>query len=294
MNVMARFAFDAIGTSWEIDTAAPLAAPVRQDLLNRIEQFDAAYSRFRPDSLVSRVAAADRGGSFEFPEDAVRLFDFYDRLHGVSDGAVDPLVGRDLELLGYDADYSLRHDPLTIARYAHERRNWAGDIRRQGSVITTRRSAVIDVGAAGKGYLVDIIADMLRANGIEAFVVDGGGDIVHAGPEPLDIGLEHPSEPDLVIGLVHLKDQALCASAINRRSWGPFHHIVDGRTGLPVRDVIATWVAADDAMTADGIATALFFTPPDRLAAAFQFSFVRMFADGRADISPNFNGELFT
>ncbi|WP_454622070.1 FAD:protein FMN transferase [Bradyrhizobium cenepequi] len=291
---MFKFEFNAIGTRWEIDTSRPLAPSLRQAILKRIEDFDTAYSRFRPDSLVARIAAAADGGSFRFPEDAPALFELYDRLHAATSGAVDPLIGRDLELLGYDRHYSLTHDPIAIERHSHARPSWEVDIQRQGSVVVTERSVVIDVGAAGKGYLVDIVAEMLRNEGIHAFVVDGSGDLIHAGSEPLDIGLEHPSDPTLAIGVARLKRRALCASASNRRAWGPFHHVVDGRTGVPVHDVIATWVVADDALTADGLATALFFTPAGDLAASFEFSCVRMFADGRAEISPNFDGELFT
>ena len=58
--------------------------------------------------------------------------------------------------------------------------------------------------------------------------------------------------------------------------------------------MVATWVVADDAATADGLATALFFVPAERLTPAFRFSWVRMFADGRAEVSADFDGELFT
>ncbi|CAE6859950.1 FAD:protein FMN transferase [Paraburkholderia domus] len=291
---MSRFEFDAIGTSWEIDTPKPLVASVQQRILDRIERFESSFSRFRADSLVARIAAADTGGRFEFPDDAVALFALYDRLHAATGGAVDPLVGRDLELLGYDRTYSLQHDPLAIGRNSQERHNWREDVVRHESRIATRRPIVVDVGAAGNGYLVDIVADILRNEGHDAFVVDGSGDLLHAGRETLDVGLEHPSDPGLVIGVAHLTGRALCASAVNRRARGSFHHVVDGRTGVPVRDVIATWVTADDAMTADGLATALFFGPTERLVASFRFSCVRMFADGRMEMSPNFDGELYT
>ncbi len=72
------------------------------------------------------------------------------------------------------------------------------------------------------------------------------------------------------------------------------HHVLDAQTGVPVPDVVATWVVADDAATADGLATALFFTGPEHLAKVFRFSYVRMFADGRAEISQDVNGELFS
>jgi len=290
---MFRFEFEAIGTGWQIETPEPLDADLKHRILERIEQFSAIYSRFRNDSLISRIAAAEDGDRFDFPTDAAKLFDLYDRLHGVTDGAVDPLVGRDLELLGYDAEYSLRHDPLAIARHSQIRPRWPVDVIRDGCRIVTRRPLVIDVGAAGKGYLVDIVAAMLRIAGQDVFVVDASGDLRHSGPEPLEIGLEHPSDPQLAIGTVRLSGRSLCASATTRRAWGQFHHVIDGRTGVPVREVVATWVIADDALTADGLATALFFAPAERLAEAFDFQFVRMFADGRAEISRNFDGELF-
>ena len=48
-----------------------------------------------------------------------------------------------------------------------------------------------------------------------------------------------------------------------------------------------------DLKSADGLATALFFTGADRLAAAFRFEYVLMRADGRAEESSGFPGELF-
>jgi thiamine biosynthesis lipoprotein len=109
------------------------------------------------------------------------------------------------------------------------------------------------------------------------------------------VGLEHPLDPKLIVGVARLRNSSLCASAVNRRAWGDgLHHMVDGRTGRPVTDVIATWVVSNDTATADGLATALFFAPASRLTERFDFSFVRMFADGSAEMSENFEGEVFT
>ncbi len=85
-----RFAFDAIGTRWAIETPQPIMEPLRQIILARAEAFDATWSRFREDSLVSEIARADRGGRFRFPVEAHRLFDLYDELHAATAGAVDP------------------------------------------------------------------------------------------------------------------------------------------------------------------------------------------------------------
>lgn len=291
------FTFEAIGTQWEIETYKPLTRRLQQCILNRIQQFDATYSRFCPDSLVSQVAAASNGGCFDFPDDSLALFDLYERLHTATAGAVDPLVGRDLELLGYDQTYSLMPASDLVRAEAHDqgRATWSKDIIRDGTSLITRRPLAIDVGAAGKGYLVDIISEILGEAGFIQFVIDGSGDIRHSGESSIQVGLEHPFAPQMVIGVTNLKDRALCASAVSRRAWGDnLHHVLDARTGVPVRDVVATWVVADEAAIADGLATALFFTRAEHLAEVFRFSYVRMFADGRAEISQNFDGEIFS
>lgn len=290
-----RFEFEAIGTSWEIDTVAPLRPGTKQQVLDLVECFDSAYSRFRHDSIVTRIATEAHGGTFSFPADAVPMFDLYDRLHAATDGAVDPLVGRDLELSGYDADYSLVPDEDAMASRAAHRPAWRRDVLREGWTITTQAPLVLDFGAVGKGRLVDLLTSLLKREGFENFVIDGSGDIRHSGDTKLDVGLEHPLDPRRAIGIANLKNKSICASSSNRRRWGDgMHHVLDGRTGRPAADVIATWAIAADTATADGLATALFFGSASRLMAIFDFSFVRMFADGRVEVSDNFDGEVFT
>jgi FAD:protein FMN transferase len=85
----ASFSFDAIGTRWEIEADRPLPEDLRARIRDHIDRFDATWSGFRPDSLVSRIASAAHGGRFRFPDDAAELFDIYDRLHELTDGALD-------------------------------------------------------------------------------------------------------------------------------------------------------------------------------------------------------------
>jgi thiamine biosynthesis lipoprotein len=253
----------------------------------RVEAFDRTYSRFREDSLVTRISATP--GSYEFPADAGPLFELYRRLYEATGAAVSPLVGRALESMGYDRAYSLR---AAAERAAVPR--WEDAVAWDGSSLETVRPVVLDVGAAGKGYLVDLVGGVLAAGGVTAYVIDASGDIVHRGDVPLRVGLEHPLDPTRAIGVVELANGSLCASASNRRAWGgDLHHIIDATTGLPVRSVIATWAVAATGLEADGLATALFLAEPSVLARHFEFDYVRMFADGRVDSSPTLNGDLF-
>jgi len=254
----------------------------------RIEDFDRTWSRFREDSLVSRIATTP--GVHPFPDDAPALFELYRRLYEATDAAVSPLVGGTLEALGYDRNYSLRASAAPAPVPA-----WADAIAWDGAALTTLRPVVLDVGAAGKGYLVDIVGGLLRAAGHTEFIVDGSGDILHHGPSTMRVALEHPLDTTKAIGIANVGEGAICSSATNRRAWGNgLHHVIDATTGLPTRDVIATWAVAETALEADGIATALFFGDPGRIASQFRFAYVRVFATGRVESSPEFDGELFT
>jgi thiamine biosynthesis lipoprotein len=284
--------FDAIGTGWTITTGHPVPDTIRHRILALADDFDRVWSRFRSDSLVTRIAHAVGGGRYEVPERDVALLELYDRLVAATNGAVDPLVGRDLELLGYDAGYTLIPDREALALIRHRDR-WATDVQRTGRCLNTTRSVVIDVGAAGKGFLVDLIVEVLVTAGFDEYLVDGSGDLRHRGTDPVVVGLEHPSAPGQVIGTVELRDGAVCASATGRRAWGEgLHHVLNGHSRLPVDDVIATWAMTDNAATADGLATALFVSAPERLLG-FEFQWVRMLADGRIQWSNDFPGELF-
>lgn len=281
-----RFSFEAIGTVWHIDTPAELPTEVRAVVLNLIDEYDAVYSRFRPDS---RIAVLAGGGSVDLPPSGEVLGNLYRTLHHLTGGAMSPLVGRSLEQLGYDADYSFV--PLGAAVPAAA---WDDTFEWVGTTIRSEQPVTLDVGAAGKGQLVDLVSAALHEAGYPEHTVDAGGDMLHRGSSPLRTALEHPYTPESAIGVVTLENRALCASASNRRRWADgLHHVLDATTGQCVDTVVATWVLADDAMVADALATALFLVPPEVLLAEFDFDYVRVQSDGRAQFSTSLSGALF-
>ncbi|MBB6403996.1 FAD:protein FMN transferase [Arthrobacter sp. AZCC_0090] len=283
------FDFDGIGTRWEISTPEPLPSAVRRSLLGVVEDYDRSYSRFRDDSLIARLAREP--GTVVLPAGASGLEVLFRKLYQLSRGAVTPLIGSSLEQLGYGADYFLRPlgHPVPAPR-------WEDVLEWNGTKISTSAPLVLDIGAAGKGQLVDLAAEVLRSAGITEFLVDASGDMLHSGAEPLGVALEHPYDPTQAIGVVELHDHgALCASAANRRAWGDgLHHVLNGATGRPVETVVATWTMAATAMEADALATALFMVDPKVLEEEFVFSWLKVYSDGHAAYSAGFEGTLFT
>ncbi|GAA4030205.1 FAD:protein FMN transferase [Arthrobacter methylotrophus] len=282
------FSFDGIGTRWEISTPEPLGNAVRRRLREVVEDYDRNYSRFRADSVVAGLAR--EAGTVTLPSGASGLEALFRKLYRLSSGAVTPLIGGSLEQLGYGPGYALQAlgDPVPAPR-------WEDVLVWNGTQVTTSVPLVLDIGAAGKGQLVDLTAAVLRSTGTTEFLVDASGDMLHSGTEPLGVALEHPYDPTQAIGVVELHDGALCASAANRRAWGDgLHHVLDGATGRPIETVVATWTTAATAMEADALATALFMVDPTVLEEEFEFSWLKVYSDGHAAFSAGFEGTLFT
>src|SRR5919205_1408311 len=282
------FRFEGIGTGWEISTPVPLPPGLRSALLAEVERYDSTWSRFREDSLVTRMSVEP--GQYLLPPESADLAGLYRRLYTLSGGAMTPLIGESLERLGYDPHYSLR--PRGEAAPPP---GWDTVLDWHGTSLRTTAPVVLDIGAAGKGQLVDLLADLLRSHGVPDFFIDASGDLLNGGQEPVQVALEHPYDAAKAIGTVPLRSGALCASASNRRAWGDgLHHVLDRTTGTPVRTVVATWALAGSAMAADALATALFLVPATDLEQHFRFSWLKVFSNGSAEYSAEFEGALFT
>jgi thiamine biosynthesis lipoprotein len=209
--------FEAIGTHWEIEVPSESTprqlTHLQRRVVERIEEYDLDYSRFRPDSLVTLMAKS--AGTYDLPPDAQPLFDLYREMYELTDGAVTPLIGQVLSDAGYDANYSLQAGGM------HPTPAWDEVLVYTFPQLTLKTPALLDLGAAGKGYLVDIVAGILREEGIENYFVDAGGDMAYRGAEPLRVGLEHPTNLKQAVGVAELESGRSCAGRPATAAPGP-------------------------------------------------------------------------
>ncbi len=133
----------------------------------------------------------------------------------------------------------------------------------------------VDLGAIGKGYAVDRMAERLQEWQISDFMLHGGASSVAArGGAPGTLGwpvtLRHPHYKETILARFELANQAMGASGVEKGG-----HIISPQTGKPAQNAWAAWVIAADAAAADAISTALMvMTRPEAKA----------FLDGRADL----------
>lgn len=286
-----NYQFEAIGTQWHISFAYPDEQDwfaVREKIDTKIAAFDACYSRFRDDSLIAQIA--QKPGEYVLPADAEKLFDLYQQLYVFTQGNFTPLIGQSLVQAGYDANYSLISQQLTHVL------SWDEALDYRFPQLQVKLPVLLDFGAAGKGYLVDLVAQLLMEAGITAFCVDASGDMFYQHPygEKLRVGLEHPLDPNQVIGVAEILNQSICGSAGNRRAWGQYHHIIDPQILQFPIDILAVWVVANQTIIADALATCLFFVSPEKLAEHYNFEYLIMYKDSSIKRSLAFPAEIFT
>jgi thiamine biosynthesis lipoprotein len=155
------------------------------------------------------------------------------------------------------------------------------------------------VGACGKGYLVDLVGGLLEHRlGVDDYVVDAGSDLRRGPATPaLRVGLEDPEDAARALGVIEWDAVGLAASATTRRSWGHgLHHILGGRSGRPVAEVLATWATAESCARADPLATAMFVAGPAEMPqiAALAGEGCALLTSDRRLIRPvAFPGEVF-
>ena len=297
-----------MGTVGEIAVSgapANVAAAAADAAQARIAALEEDYSAFRPDSLVSRL---NRGEQVRIPADGQPLFRLAFRVAEASGGAFDPTVGPLLKAWGLRGKVPVappNQDALSNA-LAHV--GWrrvhclSGDGKTAELSVLCENGTELDFGGVAKGFAVDEASKAARAI-LDAAGLRDAGLLVNLGGNMRGFGRPRPGadgwtiairDPFLPYGqgsagtLVLSNGLATATSGSYERfidiGGERFTHIVDPRTGHPVRGVAQATVLAPTAAEADALSTACFVLgsqTPESLLAAFPGTEVRfVFEDG--------------
>jgi thiamine biosynthesis lipoprotein len=138
------------------------------------------------------------------------------------------------------------------------------------SVKLPRKRMALDVGGLAKGTIIDAATDSLKDAGIEAALVEAGGDFNTYGDRIWTIGIKDPRSKGL-LGKIEIKNQAVCGSGdyyqfITTNSDNDEarrHHILDPSQMRSSHESIATTAIGPTAETADALATTIFIMGPE-------------------------------
>lgn len=258
--------FPALGTEVFVGVRRPgdlaTAHRVAEQVLTDVDE---VCSRFRADSDLTR--ANSRPGRWV---DVDRLLVAAIRVAcdaaRVSDGLVNPLLGRPLVHLGYDRDFQLlvehEDDTLLTETPPPDATRWCEIGLDSEGAVRVPEGTALDLGSTGKAWAADLIAAAYVQQLAGSAIISVGGDLRISRPddEPWLVSVaERPGDPAQEI--VALDRGGLATSSTQVRRWTRHgvrrHHLLDPRTGQPAAEVWrtvtttgATCVAANTASTA--------------------------------------------
>ncbi len=245
--------FEVMGT-----TAHVMVVDGPEALVDRavaeLDELEARWSRFRPDSELSRLN--ERSGvpvvvspaTFELVERAVEG-------RRITGGRFDPTLLDAVRAAGYDRSFELVAaagvpTPTGPDRAVSPRAGRpVGTIHldRVARTVTLGPDVAIDPGGIGKGLAADLVVEDLLAAGAGGAMVNVGGDLRADGRGPDGgwiVAVTDPIDPEDVVDTLAITAGAIASTWRTRRTWtatdgSTRHHLIDPATGRPADSGLA-------------------------------------------------------
>ena len=261
--------FRALGTNCQIKFRQDddrEALQFAADALGWLGSFEKKFSRFLPDSIVSRINAAAGREWVAVDSEVEQLLniadELFDRTQGILDATMLPL----LKVWNWKVVHEKLPEQAEVEQ-ALALTGWGRVQRRAGEIFLPEAGMGLDFGGFGKELAVDAIGKIAREAGIKDILIDLGRDVYASGGNGSHpfwyIGIEDGREPGACWGGLAISDRAVSSSGNYARQLTHagvrYGHILDPRTGWPVNNGMqAVTVVARTCLEAGIYSTAVF------------------------------------
>jgi FAD:protein FMN transferase len=274
-----------MGTTWSVRvvlSTGTLLDTLHEGIQSRLDRVDEQMSTYKPQSVLSRFNSAPAGTWHVLPAECFEVVAHALQVARDSDGAYDPTVGPLVNLWGFGPDAPRREPPSDEAiAAARERTGW-WKLKLDATTLSLYQpgGVYLDLSSVAKGYSVDLVGSYLDSLGINAWLVEVGGEMKGQGTKPdglpWRIGIERPgaatgavNRMDQLSQVMTLSGRAIATSGDYRRQFEAagtsFSHHIDPRTGKPVPHRVASVsVLAGNAMHADPVGTLMTVLGPEQ------------------------------
>lgn len=302
---------EALGTKWWVKffNDSDFSQDIKKKIVFEINDFESLYSRFRSNSLISRL---NQTKFLENPPiDLYTMIKKSQAVFSLTQGGFNISVGAKLEEMGYGLKNSKSKIPNPTLKVMSSKALPGGQKPKfVNSKIINKKTKIlipsntrIDLGGIGKGYLIEKLAGLVKSNGIKYFLINGGGDIYVTSDnnKPVKIMLENPFTASESIGWIELKNSALSCSGINKRTWQKgkktFHHLIDMKNNRLVKKYFAVFAYSKSILNADLCSTAIFVSNEklkNQIAAKLESEYLIIYPDSTFYKSKGFSANLFS
>jgi len=244
-----------------------------EEAFEEIDRLENQLSLYRPGSEIAQVNSHAAREAVRVTPPVFGLLQQAKRISEETCGAFDITIAPLVRCWGFMNSSGKMPAPEEIAEArAKVGMQFVHLDERNRTVRFAREGVMLDLGAIGKGYAVGQAAENLRAAGVTSALIHGGTSTAYAIGNPPDaecwkLAIEVPPAEVLkmtsILDLpaVSLRDEAMSVSTIWGRSFESgdqtFGHVIDPRTGQPVRYSALALVVFPSATETDALSTAL-------------------------------------
>ena len=245
------------------------------DEIRRVELLMTDWERpGEPESDIVRINKAAGKKAVKVSRETIAVIQKSLDMSARSDGAFDITFAAMHGLWKFDEDMD---KSIPTPEEIEQRRkliNWRDVVvnAKAGTVKLRRAGMRMGLGGIAKGYAVDRCAAVLRAAGLQNFMVQAGGDLYVAGRKGnvnWMVGVRDPrGGPRDIIARMPIEDHAFSTAGDYERGFvmngRRYHHIIDPKTGYPATASREVTIFAPNAFLADALDDSVFILGPKR------------------------------
>jgi thiamine biosynthesis lipoprotein len=262
-----RFSHQAMGTFFEVVIAGQekkYAGQAAREVFAEIDRIERLFSRFDPSSEIARINRLRPGEGMIIGVETYDCLVRAEEVRAETNGAFDVMALTKAAHRKPGLDGPVEDDEFPSLELLEACDLF--EVRIRPGACPTLNSVVIDLGAIGKGFALDLGLDILAEWSIENVLIHGGtstaaaaGSAIDGTGWPVGIGGGWPGAPREF----KLLDRALSGSGTEVKG----QHILDPRTGGPAKGHLAAWAAHPSAAVSDALSTAFMIMETDEVEA---------------------------
>lgn len=232
------------------------------------KEFDGSLSMFNDTSIITRMNNCDTSvvANRYFRHVFTKAMEVSEATGGAFDITVAPLVN----LWGFGFKNSDNVSQAAIDSILQFVGYKTVHLDEEGHLHKDDPRTIMDASSIAKGYMSDVVADFLREQGVENYMVEIGGEVALHGVNPKgsrwSIGINKPTDDSTQVNselqdILYMSEGGVATSGNYRNFYykdgKKYAHTIDPHTGYPIQqDILSSTVIARDCMTADAYATA--------------------------------------
>ncbi|HNO74773.1 MAG TPA: FAD:protein FMN transferase [Nitrosomonas mobilis] len=261
---LCHYAFKAMGTPCSMQLYSrrfTVAEATSKLVIQDIKRLEAKYSRYLDNSYLSRInQVAASGGEIRVDPETASLLDYAAACYRESGGLFDITSGALHRAWNFKSGLI---PTKNIIKTALKTVGWKKLRWENPSLIFPIAGMELDLGGVVKEYAVDRAVTICWEAGIRNGMINLGGDIrvigPHANGRPWRVGISHPRRRDVVLQTLELYEGGLASSGDYERcitlNGVRYGHILNPKTGWPVRHIAAVSVLGELCVVAGSAAT---------------------------------------